>query len=206
MVRVLTSVVLFSVFFVLNGCSFIPSFAMKNTIRFEIDNNIPKRWLVYKNTWPKCANISEQKGKYITISDQCLVAPKGHVPREIVIEYAPWLTYGQQVEAGMGNSRSQFKTDDLPWDKQPSDEVLIAWNKMANAKREAALNQLPANAWKKIVLHPKETVSRWRWQPTIKDGKVKTGEIHYRITINPDNTHTVTEEFAWQTLFKIDMR
>ena len=41
-----------------------------------------------------------------------------------------------------------------------------------------------------------------RW----KDGKMKTNSIDIIVTLKPDGTHSIQENFYWKEPFKIDMR
>lgn len=80
---------------------------MKNRISFEMDNQYwPIHSIVYKNNWPECGNLSGtpdaiKKQKYITTYSSCKVSPEGYVPEQIIIEYAPWLTYEEQIKKDM---------------------------------------------------------------------------------------------------------
>ena len=83
---------------VLSGCSIIP---MKNSISFQINDHLKGQDVVYKNNWPECGNLTMTpdwiiKQKYITSYSRCKVSPEGYVPKQIIIEYAPWLTYEEQ--------------------------------------------------------------------------------------------------------------
>ena len=92
--------------FILNGCQ-VTAPTMKNRISFEMDNQYwPTHSIVYKNTWPECGNLSGtpdaiKKQKYITTYSSCKVSPEGYVPEQIIIEYAPWLTYEEQIKKDM---------------------------------------------------------------------------------------------------------
>ncbi len=90
----------------LQGC--MPAFLMKNSVEFNLYDNMHAAQAIYKNNWPSCAGYPAPKpgDKYITAIDDCKVKPDGYVPKEIVIEYAPWLTYPQLEAAGLGNARS----------------------------------------------------------------------------------------------------
>lgn len=92
--------------FILNGCQ-VTAPTMKNRISFEMDNQYwPIHSIVYKNNWPECGNLSGtpdaiKKKKYITTYSSCKVSPEGYVPEQIIIEYAPWLTYEEQIKKDM---------------------------------------------------------------------------------------------------------
>ena len=82
----------------LSGCS---SAAMKNSISFQIYDHLKGQDVIYKNNWPECGNLTMtpdaiKKQKYITSYSSCKVEPEGYVPQQIIIEYAPWLTYEEQ--------------------------------------------------------------------------------------------------------------
>lgn len=44
----------------------------------------------------------KRKTKYLTTDNTCKVSPEGYVPEQIIIEYAPWLTYEEQIKKGYG--------------------------------------------------------------------------------------------------------
>ena len=91
--------------FILNGCQ-VTAPIMKNSISFEMDNKYwPVYSIVYKNNWPECRNLAGtpdtiKKQRYITTYSSCKVSPEGRVPPQIIIEYAPWLTYEEQIKKG----------------------------------------------------------------------------------------------------------
>ena len=141
--------------FFLNGCQATAP-TMKNRISFEMDNKYwPAYSIVYKNNWPECGNLSGtpdaiKKQRYITTYSSCKVSPEGYVPEQIIIEYAPWLTYEDRVKAGLGNVRSFFHLDELPRDKWPSDEVLHAHADNIERKIMTTIDNLPPTTWKRI--------------------------------------------------------
>ena len=47
-----------------------------------------------------------------------------------------------------------------------------------------------------------KTAKMERW----KDGKMKTNSIDIIVTLKPDGTHSIQENFYWKEPFKIDMR
>lgn len=63
----------------------------------------------FKNNWPLCRNFYDSDGnmpvkrktKYLTTDNTCKVSPEGYVPEQIIIEYAPWLTYEEQIKKDM---------------------------------------------------------------------------------------------------------
>ena len=115
---------------------------MKNSMSFAIKGQ--NKSYIYKNTWPECANFKINSSlKYNDLSDSCKVSPEGYVPQQIIIEYAPWLTYKEQVKAGLGNVRSFFHLDELSRDKWPSDEILHAYADNIKRKKMAAIDKLP---------------------------------------------------------------
>lgn len=185
---------------------------MKNSVSFVV--LYPSGSYVYKNNWPLCGNFSvgtpqgiesgvRLEGKYITNYQDCKVDPEGYIPKQIVIEYAPWLTYEQQVKAGMGNSRTVFKLDDIPLDKQPSLKTLIAYDTANEKKIEAAIDKLPASAWKKIALHPPKDVEKYKYQLPEGDGNPRRGkEIHYTISLKPDGTYSIKTELYWKSPYQ----
>ncbi len=175
------------------GCSSM----MKNSISFSIHGQ--NKSYIYKNTWPECANFKiNPKLKYNDLSDSCKVSPEGYVPQQIIIEYAPWLTYEDQVKAGLGNVRSFFNLDDLPRDKWPSDEILNTYADNIERKKIATIDKIPSSAWKRIVLTPPKEVEKYKGQiPEGKGNRSRGKEIHYIISLQPDGSYSIKTKLYW---------
>ncbi|UGQ25301.1 hypothetical protein [Acinetobacter calcoaceticus] len=122
------------------GCQTTSS--MKNSITFVVGPSQHGLSFVFKNNWPLCGNFYDHNGnmpvkrqaKYLTHDNTCKIEPEGYVPEKIIIEYTPWLTYEEQVKAGMGNSRTAFNLDNIPLGKQPPLETLLAYDKQNEKK------------------------------------------------------------------------
>ena len=189
--------------FFLNGCQATAP-TMKNRISFEMDNKYwPAYSIVYKNNWPECGNLSGtpdaiKKQRYITTYSSCKVSPEGYVPEQIIIEYAPWLTYEDRVKAGLGNVRSFFHLDELPRDKWPSDEVLHAHADNIERKIMTTIDNLPPTAWKRIVLTPPKEVEKYKYQvPEGKGNRSRGKNIHYIISLHPDGSYDIETKLYW---------
>lgn len=179
---------------------------MKNSITFVAGPSDFEHNFVFKNNWPLCGNFYDSDGnmpvkrktKYLTTDNTCKVEPEGYVPQQIIIEYAPWLTYQEQVKAGLGNVRSFFNLDELPRDKWPSEEILHAYADNIERKKMAAIDKLPSTAWKRIVLTPPKEVEKYKYQvPEGKGNRSRGKEIHYLISLNPDGSYSIETKLYW---------
>ena len=182
------------------GCSSM----MKNSISFAIHYDSGK--FVYKNNWPLCDNFYDsdgnmpvkRKAKYLTTDSSCKVSPEGYVPEQIVIEYAPWLTYQEQVKVGLANARTFFHLDELSRDKWPSNEVLNTYANNIERKKMATIDKLPPSAWKQIVLTPPKEVEKYKYQvPEGKGNRSRGKEIHYIISLNQDGSYSIETKLYW---------
>ncbi|WP_313033044.1 hypothetical protein [Acinetobacter sp.] len=194
--------------FILSGCQTIAP-TMKNSISFEMDNQYwPNYIIIYKNNWPECRNLSRTpdsiiKQKYITAYSSCKVSPDGYVPEQIIIEYAPWLTYQEQVKVGLANSRTFFHLDELSRDKWPSNEVLNTYANNIERKKMATIDNLPSTAWKRIVLTPPKEVKKYKYQvPEGKGNRSRGKEIHYLISLNPDGSYSIETKLYWVSKYQ----
>ena len=180
--------------FTLTGCQ-MNGGNMKNSISFEMDNQYwPKHSIVYKNNWPECGNLTMtpdaiKKQKYITSYSSCKVEPEGYVPQQIIIEYAPWLTYEEQIKKGYG----------VP------EELRYASGENAEQKRQAimvaqqnGIAKLPSSVWKRIVLTPPQEVEKYKNQvPEGKGDRRRGKRIHYTISLQPDGSYSIKTELNW---------
>ena len=74
--------------------------------------------------------------------------PRDYVPETITIEYARWLTMQENDSRGF----SVGSDADI--------EGANARRRAAHARRDAAIDQLPASAWRKITIKPKELIAK----------------------------------------------
>ena len=189
------------------GCSSM----MKNSISFAIHYDSGK--FVYKNNWPLCDNFYDsdgnmpvkRKAKYLTTDSSCKVSPEGYVPEQIVIEYAPWLTYQEQVKVGLANARTFFHLDELSRDKWPSNEVLNTYANNIERKKMATIDKLPPSAWKQIVLTPPKEVEKYKYQVPEGKGNARCGkEIHYTISLKPDGSYSIETKLHWVQKYQLN--
>ncbi|OTG76746.1 hypothetical protein B9T23_07040 [Acinetobacter terrae] len=193
MVKLIKTTILINIIMLATGCSSM----MQNSISFAIKGQ--NKSYIYKNTWPECANFKINSSlKYNDLSDSCKISPEGYVPEQIIIEYAPWLTYEDRVKAGLGNVRSFFHLDELPRDKWPSDEVLHAHADNIERKIMTTIDNLPPTAWKQIVLTPPKEVEKYKYQLPEGKGNSRRGKnIHYIISLNPDGSYDIETKLYW---------
>ena len=178
--------------FLLTGCQTTSS--MKNSISFVVGPSQHGLAFVFKNNWPECGNLTMtpdaiKKQKYITSYNSCKVEPEGYVPQQIIIEYAPWLTYEEQIKKGYG----------VP------EELRYASGENAEQKRQAimvaqqnGIAKLPPSAWKRIVLTPPQEVEKYKNQvPEGKGDRRRGKRIHYTISLQPDGSYSIKTELNW---------
>ena len=178
--------------FLLNGCqATVPT--MKNSISFSIHGQ--NKSYIYKNTWPECANFKiNPKLKYNDLSDSCKVSPEGYVPQQIIIEYAPWMTYEEQIKKGYG----------IP------EELRYASGENAEQRRQAimiaqqnGIAKLPPTAWKRIILTPPKEVEKYKYQvPEGKGNRSRGKNIHYIISLNPDGSYNIETKLYWVSKYQ----
>ena len=178
--------------FLLTGCQTTSS--MKNSISFVVGPSQHGLAFVFKNNWPECGNLTMtpdaiKKQKYITTYSSCKVEPEGYVPQQIIIEYAPWLTYEEQIKKGYG----------VP------EELRYASGENAEQKRQAimvaqqnGIAKLPPSAWNRIVLTPPQEVEKYKNQvPEGKGDRRRGKRIHYTISLQPDGSYSIKTELNW---------
>ena len=198
--------------FTLTGCQ-MNGGNMKNSISFEMDNQYwPKHSIVYKNNWPECGNLTMtpdaiKKQKYITSYNSCKVEPEGYVPQQIIIEYAPWLTYEEQQKIPELRAKETFlyrkkispDTGNLVDEMIGRDEDAIEYNSTVLSKNvQAAIDKIPSRAWKRIVLTPPKEVEKYKNQvPEGKGDRRRGKRIHYTISLQPDGSHSIKTELNW---------
>ncbi|TCB57014.1 hypothetical protein [Acinetobacter terrestris] len=204
--------IIMSSLFILNGCQ-VTAPLMKNNITFVVGPSDFEHSFVFKNNWPLCGNFYDSDGnmpvkrktKYLTTDNTCKVEPEGYVPEQIIIEYAPWLTYEERVKAGLGNTRSFFHLDELSRDKWPSDEVLHAYADDVARKIMTTIDNLPSTAWKRIVLTPPKEVEKYRYQVPEGKGNARRGkEIHYTISLKPDGSSSIETKLYWVQKYQLN--
>ena len=185
--------------FLLNGCQATAP-TMINRISFEMDNKYwPIHSIVYKNNWPECGNLSGtpdviKKQKYITTYSSCKVSPEGYVPQKIIIEYAPWLTYEEQIKKGYG----------VPEELRYAQGEAAAKKRLAiMAAQQESISKLPITAWKKIVLTPPKEVEKYKYQiPEGKGNRSRGKNIHYVISLNPDGGYDIETKLYWVSKYQ----
>ncbi|WP_312159792.1 hypothetical protein [Acinetobacter sp.] len=210
------TILIMSNLFILSGCQTIAP-TMKNSISFEMNNQYwPNHSIIYKNNWPECGNLSGtpdviKKQKYITTYSSCKVSPKGYVPEQIIIEYAPWLTYEEQQKIPELKGKKVIITGDrvTPYGITKDaflgkDENALKYNTTILKKNiESAIDKLPPSAWKRIVLTPPKEVQKYKYQvPEGKGNRSRGKEIHYLISLNPDGSYDIETKLYWVSKYQ----
>jgi hypothetical protein len=200
--------------FLLTGCQATAPI-MKNSITFVVGPSQHNVGFVFKNNWPLCANFYDsngkmpvkREGKYLTSDSTCKVSPEGYVPSQIIIDYAPWLTYEEQQKIPELRAKQVLIIGDEVRNGvlyksvvKGKDKEALNYNLTVLAKNEeAAIDKLPASAWKSIVLTPPREVDKYKFQTPEGSGNHSRGkEIHYIISLKPDGTYSIKTELYWK--------
>ncbi|WP_250852390.1 hypothetical protein [Acinetobacter sp. ANC 5414] len=173
---------------------------MKNSISFAIHYDSGK--FVYKNNWPLCGNFYDSDGnmpvkrktKYLTTDNTCKVSPEGHVPQQIIIDYAPWLTYEEQIQKDMVSLKNYVM---LKEKRQQKKRLAIM------AAQQEGVAKIPATEWKRIILTPPQEVEKYKYQfPEGKGNHSRGKEIHYLISLNPDGSYSIETKLYWVSKYQ----
>ena len=183
---------------VLSGCSSM----MKNSISYSIHYDSEK--FVYKNNWPLCGNFYDSDGnmpvkrktKYLTTDSSCKVEPEGYVPEQIIIEYAPWLTYEEQIKKGYG----------VPEELRYGGGEEAAKKRLAiMAAQQEGVAKIPTAAWKRIVLTPLKDIEKYKYQvPEGKGNRSRGKNIHYIISLHPDGSYDIETKLYWVQKYQLN--
>jgi len=145
-------------------------------------------WCVVKNL-PYASKRCNGYHRYFVFGGHCYMVPEDYVPETITIEYARWLTSEEEDARGFS-----YQSTASPL------EVKIA----AHARRDAAIDQLPPSAWRKITIKPKELVAKY--QHRMPEGspesyiipQSRAREIWIQMDMQADGTVKVSERYKWR--------
>ena len=175
---------------------------MKNSITFVVGPSDFEHNFVFKNNWPLCRNFYDSDGnmpvkrktKYLTTDNTCKVSPEGYVPEQIIIEYAPWLTYEEQIKKGYG----------VPEELRYAQGEEAAKKRLAiMAAKQEGVAKIPATEWKRIILTPPQEVEKYKYQvPEGKGNRSRGKEIHYLISLNPDGSYSIETKLYWVSKYQ----
>ena len=175
---------------------------MKNSISYSIHYDSEK--FVYKNNWPLCGNFYDSDGnmpvkrktKYLTTDSSCKVEPEGYVPEQIIIEYAPWLTYEEQIKKGYG----------VPEELRYGGGEEAAKKRLAiMAAQQEGVAKIPTAAWKRIVLTPLKDIEKYKYQvPEGKGNRSRGKNIHYIISLHPDGSYDIETKLYWVQKYQLN--
>lgn len=175
---------------------------MKNSITFVVGPSDFEHNFVFKNNWPLCRNFYDSDGnmpvkrktKYLTTDNTCKVSPEGYVPEQIIIEYAPWLTYEEQIKKDMVFLKNYVM---LKEKRQQKKRLAIM------AAQQEGVAKIPATAWNRIVLTPPQEVEKYKYQVSEGKGNRSQGkEIHYLISLNPDGSYDIKTKLYWVSKYQ----
>ncbi|WP_067724958.1 hypothetical protein [Acinetobacter terrae] len=190
MVKLIKTTILINIIMLATGCSSM----MQNSISFAIKGQ--NKSYIYKNTWPECANFKINSSlKYNDLSDSCKISPEGYVPQQIIIEYAPWLTYEEQIKKGYG----------VPEELRYGGGEEAAKKRLAiMAAQQEGIAKIPATAWKRIVLTPLKDVEKYKYQvPEGKGNRSRGKNIHYIISLHPDGSYDIETKLYWVQKYQL---
>ena len=145
------------------------------------------RWVVAKNI-PGADKSCNGYHKYFIVGSHCYMIPKENTPSKIDINYIHWLTIKENKIRGFSA------------DSGTSDAIESA----AHARRDAAIDQLPPSAWRKITIKPKELVAKY--QHRMPNGspesylipQSRAREVWVTVEIMPDDTVKISERYKWR--------
>jgi|JI8StandDraft_1071087.scaffolds.fasta_scaffold166794_2 hypothetical protein len=126
--------------------------------------------------------------RYFIFGGHCYMRPRDYVPDTITIEYARWLTMQENKDRGF-SARAES-----------SEAVESA----AHARRDAAIDQLPPSAWRKITIKPKQLIAKYqhRMPAGHPEGYLfpdsRTREIWIQMDMQADGTVKISERYKWR--------
>lgn len=130
--------------------------------------------------------------RYFIFGGHCYMVPEDYVPNTITIEYARWLTMKENDSRGF----SVGSDADI--------EGANARRRAAHARRDAAIDQLPPSAWRKITIKPKELIAKYqhRMPEGSPEGYIipqsRAREIWIQLDMQADGTVKVSERYKWR--------
>ena len=144
-------------------------------------------WYVVKNL-PYADWQCNGHHRYFVFGGHCYMRPRDYVPDTITIEYARWLTMQENKDRGF-SARAES-----------SEAVESA----AHARRDAAIDQLPPSAWRKITIKPKQLIAKYqhRMPAGHPEGYLfpdsRTREIWIQMDMQADGTVKISERYKWR--------
>jgi len=156
-----------------------------------LDMNQPgeqPNWYVVKNL-PYANERCNGHHRYFVFGGHCYMRSRDYVPDTITIEYARWLTSEEEDARGFS-----YQSTASP----------LAVKKAAHARRDAAIDQLPPSAWRKITIKPKELIAKYqhRMPAGHPEGYLfpdsRTREIWIQMDMQADGTVKVSEHYKWR--------
>ncbi len=149
------------------------------------------RWVVAKNI-PLADKSCNGYHKYFIVGSHCYMVPEDNIPNIIEIDYLHWLTTKENENRGFSVGSSA------------NIELSNARRRAAHARRDAAIDQLPPSAWRKITIKPKELVAKY--QHRMPNGspesylipQSRAREVWVTVEIMPDDTVKISERYKWR--------
>jgi hypothetical protein len=178
-----------SAFFLSSCTTQLPVIGSK--IYIVLDMNQPgeqPNWYVVKNL-PYASKRCNGYHRYFVFGGHCYMVSEDYVPETITIEYARWLTSEEEDARGFS-----YQSTASP----------LEVKRAAHARRDAAIDQLPPSAWRKITIKPKELIAKY--QHRMPEGspesyiipQSRAREIWIQMDMQADGTVKVSERYKWR--------
>ncbi len=151
---------------------------------------------------------------------------KGKIPKEITIEYTPWLPYDEDKLTYYG--KSKFYPEEKPFTiyYNPNGEQVSEerWVDEGITRRQEALDALPESSWHTFTIKPKQILEKYRWKspegrpvgitiPVGSSGIIypslypysKDKVLTINMSLDENNNLEINEIFKWEDEYLKDM-
>lgn len=148
---------------------------------------------------------------------------KGKIPKEITIEYTPWLSYDEDISTYYG--KDEFHTEGTGYFVyyNPNGEKVSKerWSDVGRVRRTKALDALPESSWHTFTIKPKQILEKYRCKSP--EGRpvgiiipVGNSAITYpslypyskdkiltiRMSLDENDNLKIDEDFKWENEYK----
>ena len=151
---------------------------------------------------------------------------RGEVPKEITIEFTPWLSYDEDTLTYYGKDEFHTKGTGYFTYYNPDGEQVSKehWFDDGAARRKEALDALPESPWHTFTIKPQQILEKYKWKspeghpvgitiPVGSSGIVYPSLYPYNkdkvLTINmsldENNNLEIDEIFKWKDEYSTDM-
>ncbi|SDC29259.1 hypothetical protein [Acinetobacter boissieri] len=169
-----------------------------SNMEIGIDNNLYPNLAAIRaisNSHPDCMRLNKEEKQYYQPHNFPLTSrfcfDENYFPETMVLEYAKWKT-DEQYEKELNIVYPA---------RLPDYDVTEYRNQMAtiNKKIDDDIDKLPASAWHKVIIHPKEMLQEAKKQQRLKGkGYLPSGtELLITIEIQKDGSAIVKTNYHW---------